>query len=199
MTHSSGSPAPRYRVPQRQQLRFDGRSLDEWLLPDHVARAVWAYVAGVDLADLASAVKAVAGRPGHPPIDPRIPLALWLLATLDGVGSARELDRLCAAHVAYEWICGEVSVNYHTLADFRAERVGLFERLLTEGVAALAHAGLAYVAEVAQDGVEVRASAGASSFRRPGTRAACLAAADARVAELAAVADTGRGPKAGGR
>jgi transposase len=34
------------------------------------------------------------------------------------VGSARELDRLCRDHVAYQWLCGGVSLNHHTRSDF---------------------------------------------------------------------------------
>jgi hypothetical protein len=93
-------------------------------------------------------------------------MALWLYATLDGVGSARELDRLCEDHVAYQWICGGVSVNYHTLSDFRTANVELQDRLLTQGVAGLMHEGLVTMKRVAQDGMRVRASAGTSSFRR---------------------------------
>jgi transposase len=64
---------------------------------------VWTFVEGLDVSALVAAVKAVEGRPGHPPADPRILLALWLYATADGVGSARELARLCDEHIAYQW------------------------------------------------------------------------------------------------
>src|SRR5438046_1031992 len=94
--------AARLQLPERQQMKIDLRSLDQLLPPDHVARTVWTYVHGLDLSPLLARVKAVEGRPGQPAIDPRILLSLWLLATLDGVGSARELDRLTWQHIAYE-------------------------------------------------------------------------------------------------
>jgi transposase len=172
-------------------MRIDERSLDQTLTPDHVARVVWEFVAGLDLSPLHARVKAVTGRPGQPPIDPRVLLALWLLATLDGVGSARELDRLCGEHAAYLWVCGGVGVNYHTLSDFRSGTGELFDRLLTESVASLVHAGLADLSEVAQDGMRVRAGAGASSFRRGESLEKCLAAARRRVAELREAAADG--------
>jgi len=58
-------------------------------------------------------IAAVEGRPGRDTIDPKILMALWLYATIDGVGSARKLDVLCKHHHAYRWLCGGVSVNYH--------------------------------------------------------------------------------------
>ena len=97
---------------------------------------------------------------------PQILFALWLYATLEGVGSGREVARLSQEHDAYRWICGGVSVNYHALNDFRAGNVELMDELLTDNVAALAAAGAISLERVAQDGMRVRADAGAASFRR---------------------------------
>ncbi|MGH9581170.1 MAG: transposase, partial [Terriglobales bacterium] len=92
--------------------------------------------------------------------------ALWLYATLEGVGSGREVARLSREHDAYRWICGSVSVNYHALNDFRAHNDALMDELLTDNVAALAAVGAISLERVAQDGMRVRADAGAASFRR---------------------------------
>lgn len=172
-------------------------SLDERLPADHRARQVWAFVTGLDLSALYSRIRAVEGGPGHPPADPRLMMALWLYATVDGVGSARALDRLCREHVAYEWLCGGVGVNYHTLADFRVAHAEALDRLLVDSVAGLVHAGLVALDEVVQDGVRVRASAGAASFHRPATLAEARAAAEARLTALKAelAADPGAGTR----
>jgi transposase len=95
-------------------------------------------------------------------------LGLWLYATSRGVGSARSLARLCESEDSYRWMCGGVSVNYHTLADFRVEQGELLDRLLAENVAALEQAGVIDLSTLAQDGVRIRAAAGAASFRRRG-------------------------------
>ena len=176
--------APRLRLPERQQMKIDERSLDQLLPPEHMARTVWAYVDGLDLSPLLERIKAVAGNPGQPTIDPRILLSLWLLATLEGIGSARELDRLTREHIAYEWVCGDVSVNYHTLSDFRSNNGVFLSGLLTQSVATLLQQGLVNLQEVAQDGLRVRASAGASSFRREPTLQECLAKAQQQVEAL---------------
>jgi transposase len=159
-------------------------TLDERLADDHQARLVWAYVESADLALLYEKIKAVEGWAGRRPIDPKILLALWLYATLDGVGSAREIDRLCGQHDAYRWICGGVSVNYHSISDFRTDHVGLLDQLLSDSVAALRHEGLVTLNRVAQDGVRVRASAGADSYRRRPTLEECQAEADEQVRKL---------------
>ena len=157
---------PRLRRPDRHQMRMQMYALDGMLPEDHPARTVWEYVEGLDLGELYAQIRAVEGRVGRDALDPRVPMALWLYAVLDGVGSARELDRLCESHVAYQWICGGVTVNYHTLADFRTANVELLDDLLTRSVAGLMHEGLVTMKRVAQDGMRVRASAGTSSFRR---------------------------------
>lgn len=165
-------------------MKIDERSLDQLLPPDDQARTVWAYVDGLDLSPLLERIKAVAGNPGQPTIDPRILLSLWLLATLEGIGAARELDRLTEKHIAYEWLCGAVSVNYHTLSDFKNLNVEFFNRVLTQSVAALMQQGLVELHEVAQDGLRVRASAGAKTFRREQTLQECLAQAERQVEAL---------------
>ena len=112
------------------------------------------------------AIKARGSNAGRAAIDPRILFALWLYATLDGVGSGREVARLSQEHDAYRWICGGVSVNYHAINDFRSSNEVLMDELLTDNVAALAAVGAISLTRVAQDGMRVRANAGAASFRR---------------------------------
>jgi transposase len=176
--------APRMQRPDRYQMRMQVQSLDALLREDHRARLVWEYVEGLDRTGLYQEIRAVEGHAGRDPIDPRILLALWLYATLDGVGSAREVDRLCEDHVAYQWVCGGVSVNYHTLSDFRVDHGEFLDALLTGSVATWMHQGLVTLERVAQDGVRVRASAGAASFRRGPTLEECQAQAQAQVEAL---------------
>ena len=163
------SGAPRLREPQRDQIELRAVDIESLIGEDHPARVIWAYVEELDLSELENRIKARDDRPGHPATSPRLLLALWLYATSEGVGSARALARLCESHDAYRWLCGGVSVNYHTLADFRVGCADLLDRLLGEHLAALAKAGLVDLEKLAQDGVRVRANAGAASFRREAT------------------------------
>jgi transposase len=175
---------PRLRTANRDQIVFRAAALDELIPSDHPARVVWDYTDGLDLSSLYNLIKSVEGNPGRPPIDPKILMALWLYATIDGVGSARQLDELCRSHSAYQWICGDVSVNYHTLSDFRTDHGELLDQLLTQSVAVLLAEGLVDLNRVAQDGMRVRASAGAASFRRRPTLEEALAEAEAQVQAL---------------
>ena len=157
---------PRLRVPQRNQVEMSWASLDERLDPDSQARVVWTLVCKLDLDAWLRDIKAVERHVGRNATDPRLLVALWVFATLRGVGSARELERLCRDHLAYQWLCGGVSVNYHTLADFRSQGGEKWDELLTQVVATLMAEGLVTMDRVAQDGMRVRADAGKSSFRR---------------------------------
>ena len=152
--------------PCRDQLQMRAVDLDSLLATDHPARIVWDFVEGLDLGPLYAEIKAAGVSPGRPAIDPALLIALWLLATLDGVGSARALERMCEAHDAYRWICGGVGVNYHTLADFRVQHSDFLDDVLTRSVAVLMMDGAVTLNRVAQDGMRVRASAGSGSFRR---------------------------------
>jgi transposase len=180
---------PRLRVPHRDQIEMQWASLDELLEADHRARLVWTAVAGLRLDGWLDEIKAVEGNVGRDATDPRLLVALWVYATLEGIGSARELARLCEKHLAYQWLCGGVSVNYHLLADFRSQGGQKWDDLLTEIVAALLAEGLVTMTRVAQDGMRVRASAGKASFRRRGRLETFLEEARQQVETLKQLAD----------
>jgi transposase len=167
----------RYETANRSQVELTPTDLEALLPLGHAARLVWRFVEGLDLSAFYAEIRAREGGAGRTPIDPRILIALWLYATIDGVGSAREVGRLCYAHDAYRWIRGGVSVNYHTLSDFRVAQQAALDDLLTQSIATLRHRGIVTLARVAQDGTRVRASAGAGSFRREGTLREALKAA----------------------
>jgi len=179
----------RYETADRAQLRWDLLDLESLLPADHRARVVWAFAEGLDLSVLYDRIRARAGEPGRPPPDPRIMMALWLYATLEGVGSARQVARLCESDVAYRWLCGGVAMNYHGLSDFRVAHGDVLDGVLSESLAAMLAQGLVKLAEVALDGTKVRASAGHGSFHRGSTLAAQEALARQRVAALKAECD----------
>jgi transposase len=184
-----GRGRPRLQRPNRGQVELRPADLESLLPADHRARAVWAFIEGLDLAAFHDRIRAIEGHSGRPPIDPAILVGLWLYAVLEGVGSARALDRLCDEHDAYRWLCGGVGVNYHTLADFRVTNADLLDELLTQSVAALLVSGGATLERVAHDGVRVRASAGAASYRSRGGLRRALDEAGAQVQRLRAELD----------
>jgi transposase len=185
-----GRGKPRLRVPHRDQIEMSWTSLDEKLDPDSQARVVWTLVCKLDLDAWLRDVKAVEGQVGRNATDPRLLVALWVFATLKAIGSARELARLCQDHIAFQWLCGGVSVNYHMLADFRSQGGEKWDELLTQIVATLMAEGLVTMDRVAQDGMRVRADAGKSSFRTGGTLEERLEEAKQQVETLKQLAQT---------
>jgi transposase len=188
-----GGGLPRLRCAERGQIEWRPFSLDELVPEDHRVRLVWRFVEGLDVTPLLEVIKSLDGHSGHPAADPRILLALWLYATVKGIGSAREVARLCEEHVAFRWLCGGVSVNAKTLADFRVDHGAVLERLLVDSFTALVRAGVASLDRVAQDGVRVRASAGAASFRRHSTLEECRREAERAIQDLRATLDADPG------
>jgi transposase len=157
---------PRLKVAERTQVEFRIASLDELIPQDHLARLVWGYVNQLDMSILLGNIQAVEGNVGRPATDPKILLALWLYATLEGIVSARVIAEYCQEHIAYQWICGNVKTNHHTLSDFATKHGESFDAFLTQSVAILLKQGVIDLKEVSQDGMKVRANAGSASFRK---------------------------------
>lgn len=165
----SNSARARVNRPERHQVSMRFHSLEQLLPLDHRARTVWQYVETLDVEMLYTGFKSVDGNKGRNAIAPEILLALWLLATIDSISSAREVARKTTTDIAYMWICGEVSVNYHTLSDFRSNNAEFFEQMLVDTVTAMIAQGHVTFDQIAQDGMRVRANAGSGSFRREPT------------------------------
>jgi transposase len=160
---------PRFNSAIRNQVEFVQATLDDLIPEDHQVRNILNYVEQMDLSPIYNKIKSTEGNPGRPPIDPRILFALWIYAIIEGIGSARVIDRYCFEHIAFRWLCGGVSVNYHTISDFRKNNSKEFDELISETIARLMSRDLVSLKRVSQDGMRVRASAGSSSFRRKQT------------------------------
>lgn len=176
--------AVRVKRPERHQVQWRDAALDQMIPKDHRVRAVWAYVDALDLKPLYRKIQAVEGGVGRDAVDPKILMALWMFAIIEGVSSARHLDRLCQRDLPYMWLCGEVGVNYHLLADFRTAHGEFLNELLTDTIATLMHQKIVTLETVAQDGMRVRAHAGSGSFRREKSLRQCRQEAAEQVQRL---------------
>jgi transposase len=174
----------RYVEARRDEIVFERFEFDALVGANHPARVIWEYVERVDLSTLYEQIKARAHTPGRPAADPRVMLALWLYACVEGVGSARHVERLSEVHHGFRWLRGGVPLNHHLLSDFRWQAAEVIDRLLTQGVAVLWSEGLVTLASLSHDGIRVRASAGASSFRRLATLERLLGEVEERIKRL---------------
>src|ERR1035438_7228459 len=172
--------AVRVRVPERRQVAMVVQCPDDLVAAQHPVRMVMALVERLDLSRFAEAIQAREGVAGRDATDPRLLVALWLYACIRGIGSARELARRCEDSAPFRWLCGGVGVNHRllhptdedlsagtpVLSDFRTDHGAALDELFTQVIASLVDKDVVHVSRVSQDGVRVRVSAGASSFRR---------------------------------
>jgi transposase len=175
---------PRINSPTRNQIEFVNSSLDDLIHEDHQVRNIWNYIEQMDLSLFLNKIHSTACNPGRPATDPKLLLALWIYAIIEGIGSARVIDRYCIEHIAFKWLCGGVAVNYHTISDFRKNYTKEFDELISQIIARLMHRDLITLKRVSQDGIRVRASAGTSSFRRRPSLKDCLKVAKEQVENL---------------
>jgi transposase len=167
-TESSKGKA-RINSPVRNVTELKMFCLEDVIPADHKARFVWSYVQKLDMSGFITKIQSVEGHVGRPATDPHLLLSLWIYATIEGIGSGRVIETYCRDHSAFKWLCGNVSVNYHTITDFRTNNKELLDDLLTQSVAVFLKQGMITLDRIAQDGIRVRASAGSSSFRRQET------------------------------
>ena len=175
---------PRLRRPERQQLIVQPRTLDDLVPEDHPVRAIWALVQRWDLTRFLPCIRARGDRPGRAATDPQWLIALWLYATIEGIGCGRQLNRLCTESDPYKWLCGGGSLNYHTLNEFRVDHEAALDDLLTQMIAVLTQAQIVSLERIALDGTRIRGSAGGNSFGERETLEKHLEAARAHLEEI---------------
>jgi transposase len=171
----------RFQPINRQQLLYRAVDVDQLLEPDHLARAIWEMTGHLELSAYTTEVRAVEGRAGRPPVNPRLLIALWIYAYSERVSSAREVERRCDYHPAYQWLTGCEAINHHTLSDFRVQQQAALDGLFAQLLAILSSEGLIRLEQVAHDGTKIKASASGSSFHREKTLRRHLEAAQERV------------------
>jgi transposase len=183
-TVAQGAGAVRMQYADRSQVGMHFCSIDELIPADHPVRAVWDAVCQMDLSAFEAPIKSRQFSAGRSANDVRVMVGLWLWAAVNNIPRGRRLEALCQTDLTFRWMCGGLSMNYHTLNDFRVGHQQALDALFTATLGRLMHAELVTVTRISQDGVRVRASAGGKSFRRRPTLEACLAEAEAHLADL---------------
>ena len=159
-------PAPRLKPINRKQLLLRPVDVERLVPEDHEVRAIWEFTGHLDLTLYYQAIHAVEGRAGSTAFDPRLLVSIWIYAYSKGIGSAREISRLCEYDPAYQWLTGMEPINYHTLADFRSSHKDPLDQLFVQVLGIMSAEGLITLERVMHDGTKIKALAGNNSFRR---------------------------------
>jgi transposase len=165
-TTEGGRNKPRLRPINRHQMMLRPVEVEKLVPEDHEVRAIWEFVGRLDLSPYYGAIEAVEGEAGRPAWDPRLMISLWVYGYSQGIGSGREIGRLCETDPAYQWLTGMEAVNYHTLCDFRVAHKRALDELFTQILGLLSAEGLVTLERVMHDGTKVKACASGDTFRR---------------------------------
>lgn len=162
------------------------RTVDvEQLIPaDHAARLFWEVTGQLDLSAYYAAIKTKRGRAGRPTFDPRLLISIWLYAYKRGIGSAREIERMCQYDPGMQWLTALTTINHHSLSDFRVEHEEALKDLFQQVLGMLLLKKMITLERVTQDGTKILARVRNNSFRREGRIREHLEAARQHIEEL---------------
>jgi transposase len=177
----------RIEEPNRSQVEFV--VVDDVIPQEHPARVIWEVTGRLDLSHFLMGAKVVEGGAGRSHLSPRMKLSLWLYAMTEGIGSAREIARRTKTDLGFRWVVGNLEIGHHSLSLFRAQQGAAFDGLLSQILGILMHQGVLSLDLVALDGMRVRASASAPSFRSAPSLAECQEQAALHVKAVLAQAD----------
>jgi transposase len=156
----------RLKRANREQLVFRTVHVDKLIEEDHPIRAVMSFLERLDLSAFYQDIQVQEGAAGRSATDPQILIAIWIYAYSQGVSSARQIERLCEYHPAYQWLTGMEIINHHTLSDFRIKHSQALVDLFTEVLGVLSAEDLITLERVMHDGTKIKAQAGKDSFKK---------------------------------
>jgi transposase len=157
---------PRFKAINRQQLVMRTLDVERLVAADHPVRAIWEMMGQVDLSGFEQNIRAVEGRAGQATLEPRLLASLWVYAYSEGISSAREVSRMTEHDAGCQWLTGMMTVNHHTLSDFRVDFKEALDDLFVQVLGLLSGEGLIELKQVMQDGTKIKANAGKDTFRR---------------------------------
>jgi transposase len=175
---------PKIRTVNRKQLVLHPVDVEHLIDADHPARAIWELVGELDLQPFYDAIESEEGEAGRSAFDPRMLISMWVYAYSRGIGSAREISRLCESDPAFEWLTGLQSINAHTLSDFRVGHQEALDELFVQVLGLLSAEGLLTLERVSQDGTMIRANASKKTFGKEDRIRQYLEAARGQVAAM---------------
>jgi len=175
-----------YRPVVRDQEFLLPPNMADWLAGDHLVWLVLDVVERLDTSGFhAGRRTGGVGRAGY---DPDMLLALLIYSYASGQRSSRQIERLCADHVAYRVLCAQDPPDHTTIARFRADHDEAFTDVFAQVLRLCAHAGMVQVGVIAIDGTKIAANASTSANRsQQWVREQARRIAEAAVSEAAAV------------
>src|SRR5262249_2936087 len=129
----------------------------EWLPPGHLAWAVRAAVAGMDLSPFVGWYRA--DGQGKRAYHPQLMVALVMYCYCKGIRSSRAIELATWDDVGARVICGNLHPDHATVARFVSRHQQAVKGLLVASLVAWAAEGLVSVDVVAGDGTKVKANA----------------------------------------
>lgn len=94
----------RIKEANREQMCMEVLDYNQLIAEDHTARILVKFVEQLNLDGFYSDIKSLSGIAGRSATDPKLLLSLWLYATVEGIGSARLLEKLCERDNTFRWL-----------------------------------------------------------------------------------------------
>jgi transposase len=111
----------------RHQQTLFPISIDEYVSPDHPARAYDAFVDALDIEELG--IDFNEHKVGNSQYDPRLMLKLLLYGYSYGIKSSRNLERELHNNLSFIWLMKNLKPDHKTIAEFRRKNKAALQRV----------------------------------------------------------------------
>jgi transposase len=149
----------------RDEASFLPPRVEDYVAGDNPVRAIEAFVAALNLAELGFRHAGSSGGAGQPPYAPADLLKLYLYGYLNRIRSSRSLEREAARNLELIWLMKQLAPGYRTIAKFRQENWKALKAVNREFVLMLRELDLVGGEVVAIDGAFFDGNASKASIK----------------------------------
>ena len=129
--------------------------VEDWIPPGHLARIVDTVVEQLDISLLNNAYD----EEGRPAYHPRMMLKVLFYAYATGLRSSRKIQKRLETDIAYIWLSGHQTPDFHTIADFRRNNLKVLQGLFIQIVLLCYKVGMVKLGYISLDSVRLKANA----------------------------------------
>jgi transposase len=146
----------KFKEYRQHQIMLMPPSLDDKILPDHLARYIDKVVDELDIKDIEDSYSDLGCHAYHP----QMLIKVILYGYCIGIRSSRRIQKEIREDLVFMWLAGQQEPDFRTISDFRKDRIKDIKKLFNQVLEICYKLGMVQCGKISIDGTKIEANSG---------------------------------------
>ena len=146
----------KFKEYRQHQIMLMPPSLDDKILPDHLARYIDKVVDELDIKDIEDSYSDLGCHAYHP----QMLIKVILYGYCIGIRSSRRIQKETREDLVFMWLAGMQEPDFRTISDFRKDRIKDIKQLFNQVLEICYKLGMVQCGKISIDGTKIEANSG---------------------------------------